>query len=183
VLVTIKHAPAQSSKASIARRLQRADLAANFFFISGLRLLASNVISVQGIRRLMRTRNSVRGPPLHDLDSPTYSISAVIVPFMSFNVTVSTPARSTLLKVTESPSSSTRLKSQNSDFASRLKRQQGVQDHKRLHFAPTLESGRIKGGTLPHRCCMIGRRGGRLVQAASVTTAGAGTKKGSSDSL
>ena len=125
---------------------------------------------------------SVFSPACLDLTF-SYSISAVIRPLTSFNVTVSTPSRSTLLKVTESPSSSTRLKSQNSDFASRLKRQQGVQDHKRLHFAPTLESGRIKGGTLPHRCCMIGRRGGRLVQAASVTTAGAGTKKGSSDSL
>ena len=41
----------------------------------------------------------------------TYSISAVILPLTSFNVTVSTPASFTLLKVTESPSSSTRLKS------------------------------------------------------------------------
>src|SRR5439155_27097506 len=52
----------------------------------------------------------------------TYSISAVILPLTSFNVTVSTPASFTLSKVTESPSSSTRLKSQVSDFALLLKR-------------------------------------------------------------
>src|SRR5436309_410223 len=52
----------------------------------------------------------------------TYSISAVILPLTSFNVTVSTPVSFTLSKVTESPSSSTRLKSQVSDFASFLKR-------------------------------------------------------------
>jgi len=32
------------------------------------------------------------------------------------------------------------------------------------------ERERVPGGTLPHRCCMIGRRGDRLVQAAGVTT-------------
>src|SRR6266446_6833266 len=52
----------------------------------------------------------------------TYSISAVILPLTSFNVNVSTPASFTFLKVTESPSSSTRLKSQVPDFASLLKR-------------------------------------------------------------
>src|SRR5204862_3491045 len=52
----------------------------------------------------------------------TYSISAVILPLTSVNVTVSMPASFTLSKVTESPSSSTRLKSQVSDFVSFLKR-------------------------------------------------------------
>src|ERR1043165_1569767 len=58
----------------------------------------------------------------HPNQLASYSISAVIVPLTSFNVTVSTPASFTLSNVTESPSSSTRLRSQVPDFASFLKR-------------------------------------------------------------
>ena len=66
------------------------------------------------------------GPPNTDrrelLDgkkrSRRYSISAVILPLTSFNVIVSTLESLTSSKVTECPSSSTRLRSQVSDFAS-----------------------------------------------------------------
>src|SRR6476646_6062563 len=95
----------------IDRRPNRHEIA-NYF-------LEHRVIgSTSGIVRLLCAST----PQTNESKPASYSISAVIVPLTSFNVTESTPASFSLSKVTESPSSSTRLKSQISDFASFLKR-------------------------------------------------------------